>query len=483
MEILAVSPTVATDLTPELATWQADTSGLVVNTDAATVAALRADVQPHAPTSLFLLDQLPTVYRVGDSDNHGSRPLPNDPALFPGVPVGRLDYSRLAGVDPIAAYKAYFARLHDYRVNGSRLPLKLNLYDNFTNQHPEFARNVRSQFQRLPADLISTHTAVEISRALPSGPGPALFAGPSMFHVDMSGGMNPSWLWQEGSEPDFVAHPIQSYFASIFGSFMVDTDKPNSLIRACMTWALSCVYDWQGQFAWSYVLAGMSVGEAALVTAGNPATSYTTVYGDPTLRLEPGMVDLISVLPEVYARLNAVEKDVAAIKAGNSSGQTGPPTPGPTPGPTPTPVFLPEPIQGPPMPVAGPAPGFTGSSTWPLQRGTIAPADGSTTPASVLQQSQGGSDFTFKQQKPGATLVRLHMCEPAYRNAPGMRPTDIYIQGVKVKDSWDPLRDGGASFKEIILEFPVVPDAAGEVSVRLVQKGREKPCVSLIEVP
>lgn len=412
-DAIAIAPTMAARLQPQLAAYCTATQSTVVPFAGTTADQLRAAVPAH-PSSVFLVGALPTVIRSEDRYGHGAlRSEPHDPLIWPGVPVGRLDVSGLAGVDEAACYRAYLARFVTSLAEDPTQPLALSLTDGFSQQYPDYTPRALREFSQFPGSLVRKRGSLD-NTAGPYGPGAGLGSPSAMFWQAFGGGMDPTWMWNQGRTAEFLAHPVDALYCSVFGSFLGEVQTAGSIMAAVMTWpaVLCCVLNYYIAFPWASFIGGATIGQAAVESGQD----LTTLLGSPLVRLRRNVVESIPFLVGFDARIAAVEKDIAALKA--------------------APV-VPAPLHDPstdPFPAPDPSPPPTGSgvaitgATW----GTL---DGKYT---VPVELTGRDGITL-------TSANLHVPDPAvgsvkqltvlYKGADGLTRSQVFAQNTLFSQS------------------------------------------------
>ncbi len=80
-----------------------------------------------------------------------------------------------------------------------------------------------------------------------------------------------------------------------------------------------------------------------------------------------------------------------------------------------------------------------------------------------------------------ACAVRLHFCE-IYHDGPGKRRFSVDINGKRVLEEFDVLKEAGGKYAAIVREFPVVADPSGTVRIDFKKGSADFPKLSAIEI-
>jgi len=94
----------------------------------------------------------------------------------------------------------------------------------------------------------------------------------------------------------------------------------------------------------------------------------------------------------------------------------------------------------------------------------------------------GEFSYAFPGLAPNAACaVRLHFCE-IYHEGPGKRRFSVDINGKRVLEEFDVLKEAGGKYAAIVREFPVAADSSGTVNIDFKKGSADFPKLSAIEV-
>jgi hypothetical protein len=356
--LLVTTSDLLNTLSAELDTWRADriADGWTVSvraTTAATGYALRAELAAMTvrPDHVFLLGPVPTLFIMAAPDGHEMRRIGADPLLVtddpsidaaksvadpnlctlpmsnraPWAATGRLFFEGITGIDPIEAYRSYFTKRHAYTENGAQnYPLSVRSDDHLNYTGFNFIgdavagqfSSVKTIFTRLNFGAVDDDGELEAHI-------------PCLIWIGLSGGYSDQkdalgnvqeGLFYIGGVDRILAHPPAAPFAALFGSRAVDI-YGNSDLRAtlCGPDVIATGYDSWGAFQWSSLLAGKTMGQAALATQLSTGSPYIYMLGDPTVALDPNSVQNLSAV--AIAQATAARMDTISTAFSNISMQ------------------------------------------------------------------------------------------------------------------------------------------------------------------
>lgn len=252
-------------------------------------------------------------------------------------------------------YKRWFARRHDYSINGAQnYPLVSRLVDYFWNgvNYEGFGENCKlahsgfpSILQLLNPDLGANPDFYELAEQ-----------HPALIYQVFTGGMIWQQLWNWGQWYEAEQHPVQSPFVGIWGSYTCDTmimdiiaqkmkidpismqmwlmvDKPGIGSPPCKV--INSIFNAGGTFAFDVVFKGGTFGEAADASTYKMNGPFSVLYGDPTMRFSAmtlqeltnsARLDTMQAsLTTMQTALTKAQADIATIEAGGGGGGGGGP--------------------------------------------------------------------------------------------------------------------------------------------------------------